>query len=159
MLYCKLLGAGLLLGCGLLAGTMHAALLRRRVQQTEAFLTLLTALQEQIDRYAAPLQSALEALDTSLLASCGIRGHIQRPEALLTAAPLYLSREGAEALQLFARDATGIGREALLRRCDAASERLRLYGEAARRTLTRDTRAALFLPSAAAAALALLLWG
>ena len=157
MLYCKLLGAGVLLCCGLAVSVSAVALLRRRVQQTEGFLALLAALREQIDRYATPLRGALRALDPRLLAACGIRGQIETPEALLTAAPLYLSREAAEALELFARDAQGASREELLRRCDAASERLRLYHEAARRPLPRERQAAFFLPLAAAAALALLL--
>lgn len=157
MLYCKLLGAGVLLCCGLAVSTKSVELLRRRVQQTEAFLTLLTALQLQIERYATPLREALRALEPRLLTDCGIRERVESPEALLTAAPLYLSREAAEALQLFARDAAGVPREELLRRCNAASERLRLYHEAARRTLPREQQAAFFLPLAAAAALALLL--
>ena len=147
MRYCKLLGACLLLGCGVFLGL-----------RAEGFLSLLRHIRAQIDCFSTPLQGIFANCDAGILADCGVE--IAGPgdlDELLRGTRLYLPQECCRLLFELAGRLGGGYRADQLRCCDYYTERLSPICDRLRQDLPRREKMALILPVAGAAILALTL--
>jgi hypothetical protein len=154
--WCKAIGALILFACGLLVSLCAIGILRQRYQQAEAFLRLFLALREEIDRFGTPFAVALRSLSAHTVATCGISVQAGKAEELLRV-PLYLSNDAIEVLAEFVRDADISPKVALLDSFNRIIDYFQKYLNALKAARSREERAALFLPLAAAATLVLIL--
>ena len=147
MLFSKMMGIAVLLGCGALTSLLWIKFEQSRCRQAEAFIDLIRNIRLQIDCFGTPLSKILDSLDDKLYEMLGAP-HAPDFEGLLAGTVLLVDRDFRKILQDFSASLGTGYREEELRYCDYYLTRLQPLAQKTRDELEKRTRLALILPPA-----------
>ena len=119
----KAVGSALLFVCAVFISTYVSRFEKRRLEVTDAFISLIFYIKGQVDCYSKPIDEILSGAPSRVLDACAYRGG-EGLISMVERSRLYLGDESFRLLYCFASEFGSTYREEQMKRCDYYIEAL-----------------------------------